>query len=130
MHLTESQREKAFPIHLELGRSLNETVSPAPEKPKKGKGKKYYPTLFIDSVAGLEQLPEEGCILIDYKRRSMTVSQRDGKATCSVELEIRTLCLPDEYEDTNDAEELVDELAKKAYRQHEDAEDDGDEDNA
>lgn len=123
MHMTESQREKAFPIHIELGKSTDmPTAVPAPVDEKKPE--KYYPTLYIDNIAGLEQLPEEGCILIDYKRRSLTVNKRKGKKpTCSVELEIHTICMPKDYEDTNDAEDIVDELVKKAYSEDEEDED-------
>lgn len=121
--MTESQREKAFPIHIELGKNLDDTVPQAVVETKPEK-KKYYPTVYIDNIPGLEKLPEEGCILIDYKRRSMTINKRKGKKpTCSVELEIHTICMPEDYEETDDAESIVDELVKKAYSEDEEEED-------
>lgn len=124
MHLTESQREKAFPIHLEMGKEMPdmEMSDEMDEKPKK---KKFYPVVFISDIPGLEHLPEEGCVLMDYKRRSLTVREQDGETQASVELEIRTLCLPEEYGE-EDADDVVESLTKKAFKKKEDDEEDND----
>lgn len=122
--MNESQREKAFPIHIELGKRPNST-SPIQVRDEMPSPKKYYPTLFISDVEGLEQLPEKGCILIDYKRRSLSIREEGGKTSASVELEIRTMCLPEEYGE-EDAEDVVETLAKKAFKKDEDDEDEYD----
>lgn len=113
--MTEHEREKAFPIHVELGKRVTETAMP--ETVSNVSSKKYYPTLFINEIDGLEGLPKEGCILLDYKLRSKTVRQSEGKTTCSVELECRTICMPDDYE--GDMEDIVESMVKKAYAKHE-----------
>ena len=119
--MTEHEREKEFPIHVELGKKFNDSL---PGMLMKNSKKEHYPTLYIGDVEGLENLPEEGCILVDFKRRSLSIHKREGKnPTCSVELEIRTICMPEEYEEN--AEDLVDELVKKAYKH--DAEEEEDE---
>lgn len=121
--MNESQREKAFPIHIELGRTMGVPVpDEATSKPSK---EKFYPTIFVSDVEGLEQLPKEGCILIDYKRRSLSVREENGKVTASVELEIRTMCLPEEYGE-EDADEVVESLTKKAFSKKDDDDDDED----
>jgi|DEB19_MinimDraft_2_1074335.scaffolds.fasta_scaffold00282_4 hypothetical protein len=129
--MTEQQREKAFPIHVELGRRANEGAIPemSDGMANKSKNKKYYPTVYISDIAGLENLPEEGCILVDYKRRSLTINQRDDKTTCSVELELRTICMPDDYDGSDDLSDIVDDLASKSARKKDsDEEDDSDND--
>ena len=118
MSLSEKEREAEFPVHIELGTEPGKGNSPMamPENPKK----KYYPTLYISGVKGLDQIPEEGCALIDFKRRSITVSDREGEKSGSVELEICTLCLQPEDEKSEDGGEhdamndMVDSLAQKA----------------
>lgn len=87
MTLTPEEREEAFPTHIDLGKS--------------GKGKVTYPTVFIEDVPGLEQLPEKGCALLEYVRHD------DGS------IELRRFCLAensdesDEYS-TNDLSAAMD----------------------
>ena len=126
--MTESQREKEFPVHIELGKTaeFGETA-PAIKPESKGKKKKYYPSLYISDVEGLEGIPEEGCVLIDFKRRSINVrTDQNGKTTTSVELEVRTICMPDDYESEGDMDDVVDKLMKKSNskKSEEDDEDD------
>lgn len=128
--MTESQREKEFPVHIELGKTPEITLSepvPASKSESKGKIKKYYPSLYISDVEGLEDIPEEGCVLIDFKRRSINVNtNQNGKTTTSVELEIHTICMPDDYESEGDMGDVVDKLIKKSNskKSEEDDEDD------
>lgn len=119
--MNESQREKAFPIHVELGKKsdMNSPVAPPMDK----SDRKYYPTVYISDVRGLEKLPEKGCILVDYRRRSLTINQRDGESTCSVELELRTICMPEEYDDNDDMSDIVDDLMSKASKKEDEDED-------
>jgi hypothetical protein len=114
--MTSHEREAEFPVHIEVGKSMDKALPKIMgEHNKKVKNKKYYPTLYISDIKGLEKLPKEGCILVDYVRKSMHIHEIDGEdPTCSVELEIHTVCLPEEQEDHNSAEDLVDDLAKKA----------------
>lgn len=114
--MTEHERSEEFPVHINVGKPMGKVLPEAMlmEDTKK-KTKLYYPTLYISDVKGLEKLPKEGCILVDFKRKSMHIHEIDGEEpTCSVELEIHTVCLPEEHEDHNSAEDIVDDLAKKA----------------
>lgn len=52
------------------------------------KSKTYYPSLYIDGSAALKGLPESGTMTVAFKRCSQTVSERDGKTSCSVSLDI------------------------------------------
>ena len=114
--MTSHEREAEFPVHIEVGKSMDKALPKLMgEHNKKVKNKNFYPTLYISDIKGLEKLPKEGCILVDYVRKSMHIHEIDGEdPTCSVELEIHTVCLPEEQEDHNSAEDLVDDLAKKA----------------
>ena len=125
--MTESEREKEFPIHIELGKSADMGDFPmAGKSDSKGKKKKFYPTLYVSDVEGLEDIPEEGCILIAFKRRSINVRKSDsGKTTTSVELEVRTICMPNDYESEGDMDDVVEKMVKKSSRKSEkDDEDD------
>jgi len=114
--MTSHERESEFQVHIEVGKSMDKALpNLMGEHNKKVKNKKFYPTLYISDIKGLEKLPKEGCILVDYVRKSMHIHEIDGEdPTCSVELEIHTVCLPEKQEDHNSAEDLVDDLAKKA----------------
>lgn len=50
-----------------------------------------YPSLYLSDIEGIESLPEEGEAVIRYKRRSITETEREGKESCSVELEIQAI---------------------------------------
>ena len=125
--MTESQREKEFPVHIELGKTAEiGELAVATESESKGKKKKYYPSFYISDVEGLEGIPEEGCVLIDFKRRSIVRTDQNGKTTTSVELEVRTICMPDDYESEGDMDDVVDKMIKKSNskKSEEDDEDD------
>lgn len=126
--MTESQREKEFPIHIELGKAADMDNFPIAAKSlSKNNKKKFYPTLYISDVEGLQGIPEEGCVLIDFKRRSINVrTTQDGKTTTSVELEIRTMCMPDDYESEGDMDDVVDKLIKKSNSKKSDEDDEDD----
>ena len=127
--MTESEREKEFPIHIELGKSADMGDFPMTGKSdSKGKKKKFYPTLYVSDVEGLEDIPEEGCILIDFKRRSINVRKSDsGKTTTSVELEVRTICMPNDYESEGDMDDVVEKMVKKSSRKSEEDDEDDNE---
>jgi hypothetical protein len=126
--MTESEREKKFPIHIELGKTAEiGELAMNTKSESKGKTKKYYPSFYISDVEGLEGIPEEGCVLIDFKRRSINVrTDQNGKTTTSVELEIHTICMPDDYESEGDMGDVVDKMIKKSNskKSEEDDEDD------
>lgn len=111
--MSESEREKAFPIHIDLGRKESGMAMPAmPAGAKKGKARTYYPTVYIDAIPGLEQLPKEGCMLVEFRRKRLSIEEgADGEDTAGVTLEIRALCLPEEM-----AEEAMDDLASALDR--------------
>lgn len=115
--LSSSERDAAFPVHVDLGRkedAMNMATERAPSG-KKAKSRVYYPTLYIENVEGLPALPKEGCILVKFRRKSMRVEENmDGKETAGVTLEIQSLCLPEDMagEDDGDMESAMKEFAK------------------
>ena len=128
MPLSESQREKAFPVHIDLGKKMSEGQMGAiasNSSRSDSKSKLYYPTLYIEGVKGLEQLPEEGCILVEFKRTRLSIEDRDGKPTTGATLEIHSLCLPEDFPEM--AEDDLEGLLKRAdparERDEEDEED-------
>jgi len=131
--MNESEREAAFPIHIELGSKRPEMLGVSVMKAEKeDKPKKVYPRLFLSNIEGLDKLPEEGCMLVDFKRKHMTVSKNDeDEPTHSVELEIRTICLQDDESD--DPDDIIDEMTAKVMKKKNrnedyDSSDDEDED--
>lgn len=123
--MTEEQREKAFPIHIELGDEATE-LELTSKGPKKGKKRMVYPALYIANVEGLEQIPEEGCMLVDFKRRNLSINKNEkGDTTASVELEVRTICLEEETDE--DTDDMIDKMYKKAKRVVGDDDEDEDE---
>lgn len=68
--LSESQREEAFPVHIDLG--------------KKVAGRVSYPVVDFGDTKVSEQLPDEGCALVHFKK------SEDGS------IEAHRICLSDE----------------------------------
>lgn len=85
--LTADEREKAFPIHIEMGDSTANFTVP--------------------KVPGIDQLPDSGCALVEFKR-----SDDDNG---DIVLMISTICLPKSQDDAEEADEprdLEDALMK------------------
>jgi hypothetical protein len=107
-----------FPNEIDLGKKAND----GPMMPSETKGKKdrkYYPTLYLNDIGGLENLPAEGEAVIYFVRRGLTIRKpgagEKGSTQVSVDLEIRKICLPDAEEgEPDDKGDLIDELAEKA----------------
>lgn len=119
MDLSDKAREAAFPVHVDLGREESSTgniANPVEDSPggKKGKPRIYYPTLYIDS-ADLPFLPKEGCMLVEFRRKRMSVEEgSDGEDTTGVTLEIQRLCLPENMDDGDDMETAMKKFANAA----------------
>ena len=111
--MKESQRESAFPVHIDLGTKFSNGPEIAPAKPDE---RTHYPTLYISGVKVLDKIPSKGCMLIDYEVVGFHKS-KDGPG--SIEIECRTICAKndedeeesDEHGDTND---MIDDMARKA----------------
>jgi len=114
--MNESEREAAFPIHIELGSKRPDMFGVSNMKSnKEDKPKKVYPRLFLSNVEGLEKLPEEGCMLVDFKIKNMSVSKNDeDEPNTTVELEIHTICLQDDESD--DPDDIIDEMTAKVMK--------------
>ena len=131
MNMSESDRQKAFPVHIDLGHKVGDTSMPmvVGMKSKGAKPRMYYPRVYIDSLPGLEQLPKEGCMLVEFVRTKLSVNTpTEGKETTGVELELRALCLPEDMEEDL-AETLSDAFkaprkSKKTEAYSDDGEDD------
>jgi len=138
MNLSAKQREAAFPITIELGKSMGDGMSsgpvdvmPSKKKGEKGKERKFYPTVYIDSMPGLEQLPKEGCMLVEFRRKRLSIEENsDGEDTTGVTLELRSICLPegggseDDDEDSSDMETAMRNAMKKTTSEKDDEDDD------
>ena len=108
-----------FPHEIDLGKKMNDSpVTPA-DLPKGKKDRKYYPTLYLSDIGGLEGIPEEGEAVIYFKRRGLTIRKPGAgekrETEVSVDLEIRRICLPDTEEgETDEKGDMIDDLAEKA----------------
>ena len=104
-----------FPISIDLAIQPKDMVMEMPMPSSKGgKSKPIYPSLYISGVENLDALPREGYALIHFKRRSMTVGDRDGESCCSADLEIHEIKLPEagSDEDTGDMADALKAMAK------------------
>lgn len=119
MNLSEKEREAAFPVRIDLGRKEGDAGMPVAVSENVARGTKrkprtFYPTLYVDAVPGLEQLPKEGCILVKFRRKRLSVEENmDGEETTGATLEIQALCLP---EDMGKEGETLEDAFKKLGR--------------
>lgn len=104
-----------FPVSIDLAITPPEPVDLDMVVGKKGKSKPMYPSLYISGVKNIEDLPREGYALIHFKRRSMTMGERDGEECCSADLEIHEIRLPEKgaAEEMGDMEDAMTSLAKE-----------------
>lgn len=103
-----------FPHEIDLGREEPDYGAPKPvetESPRKAR--KFYPTLYIDAIEGMPALPKEGCMMVKFRRKRMSVEENmDGKETAGMTLEIRKLCLPEDM--AEEGEDMQDAMKKFA----------------
>ena len=104
-----------FPVSIDLAITPPEPIDLDMVVGKKGKSKPMYPSLYISGVKNIEDLPREGYALIHFKRRSMTMGERDGEECCSADLEIHEIRLPEKgtAEEMGDMEDAMTSLAKE-----------------
>jgi len=100
-----------FPISIDL--SIKPPKNVVVTGGKKGDLKPMYPSLYISGADGLESLPREGYALIHFKRRSITMGERDDEACCSADLEVHEIRLPekDSGEDMGDMADALKSMA-------------------
>lgn len=100
-----------FPISIDL--SIKPPKGVVMMGGKKGDLKPMYPSLYISGADGLESLPREGYALIHFKRRSITMGERDDEACCSADLEVHEIRLPekDSGEDMGDMADALKSMA-------------------
>jgi hypothetical protein len=106
-----------FPISIDLAiqpKDMDMAMAMPMPSSKSGKSKPIYPSLYISGVENLDALPREGYALIHFKRRSLTMGERDGESCCSADLEIHEIKLPEagSDEDTGDMADALKALAK------------------
>lgn len=104
-----------FPVSIDLAINPPEPVDLDMVVGKKGKSKPMYPSLYISGVKNIEDLPREGYALIHFKRRSLTVGEREGEDCCSADLEIHEIRLPekDTAEEMGDIGEALTSMAEE-----------------
>lgn len=103
-----------FPVSIDLAIDVP-AVEEMPTNKKSRRSEPMYPSLFISGAANLESLPREGYALIHFKRRSVTLGERDGEECCSADLEIHEIRLPEKSsdEETGDMEDALTSMAKE-----------------
>ena len=123
----------AFPVKIDLGHKESADMaipmSSESTKGKRGKPRTFYPTLYVDAVEGLEQLPKEGYMLVKFRRKSLRIDEdKDGKEKAGVTLEIRQLCLPEDMagEGADDLDAVLSRYGKDAAKPEETDEEDED----
>lgn len=104
-----------FPVSIDLEISPPEPVDLGMVAGKKGKSQPMYPSLYISGAKNLEDLPREGYALIHFKRRSVTMGDRDGEECCSADLEVHEIRLPEKgtEEEMGDIGEALTSMAKE-----------------
>jgi hypothetical protein len=120
--MSDKEREEAFPIHIPLGRKAD-----LPMGGGKGKGKLHYPMVYVDAIPGLEQLPKEGCMLVEFRRKRLSIEENgDGESTAGVGLELRVFCLPENFPE--DAADDLDAALSRFGQEEKPADEDSDDD--
>lgn len=104
-----------FPVSIDLAIDVPEMGIDQPTPAKRTKSKPMYPSLYISGASNLESLPREGYALIHFKRRSITMGERDGEECCSADLEIHEIRLPEKGsdEEMGDMEDALTSIAKE-----------------
>ena len=102
-----------FPVSIDL--SIKPPKGVVVMGGKKGDMKPMYPSLYISGADGLESLPREGYALIHFKRRSITMGERDDESCCSADLEVHEIRLPEKgsEEDMGDMADALKSMAAK-----------------
>lgn len=103
---------KDFKVEIDLGRKEH-PVELATNTPRgtNEKPRKFYPTLYIDAIPGLEKLPKEGCVMIKYRRTRMNIETTDnGEDKAGVTLEIQRICIPEDMEEGKTLEDVFAKL--------------------
>ena len=112
--MNESERESAFPVHINLGTKGLGGLAVPEVKPEE---RTHYPTLYISGVKGLEKMPPNGCMLVDYE---VVGFHKSKGGPGSIEIECKTICLQhdesaeDEESEHDNAGSIIDEMARKA----------------
>ena len=103
-----------FPVSIDLAIDVPEMGTGVSQK-KGAKSETMYPSLYISGVSNLESLPREGYALIHFKRRSITMGERDGEECCSADLEIHEIRLPEKGsdEEMGDMEDALTSIAQE-----------------
>jgi hypothetical protein len=119
--------DEQFPHQIDLGRDEPDygpaAIPAETESPRKTR--KFYPTLYIDAIEGMPALPKEGCMMVKFRRKRMSVEENmDGKETSGMTLEIRKLCLPEDMAEEGD--DMQDAMKKFAAGEGVDTESDAD----
>lgn len=94
--------KEKFPVEIDLGKKREEYGSPV--EVSKSEKKTYYPSLYMSDIKGISDIPKEGYALIRFKRgrRNFSDGGEDDDASASVDLQIHSICLPEEDRDSGD----------------------------
>jgi hypothetical protein len=102
-----------------------EKTMPMPATPEN----RYAPTLYLEDVEGLADFPEEGMMLVKFKRTSLNVSSSKSGTRVSMSLEIPCICevMPERAKEDK-SEDVLDKLLAEASKEAMDRDDESEED--
>lgn len=85
---------------IDLGRKVSDLTTPmGASASRKGKSRVIYPTLYIDGVEGLEDLPKDFCAVVRCHRLELSVrDDENGDEKTGAQLEVRSLKLCDDQD--------------------------------
>lgn len=101
---------KAF----DLGHTYEESPISVTEAASENEKKVHYPSLYLSGLSEMPDLKDEGEATIKYRVTSRTSTDRDGKKTHSLDLEILSICdcTKPSKEKFNDSKDEMDEIEK------------------
>lgn len=92
----------------------------------------YAPTIYLDEIPGIEDFPEQGTMVVKFKRTSLSVRTDDRGTRVSMSLEIPCICeiMPEKglKELEEKAEDALDKLLAEAAKENSSEESEGEED--
>src|SRR5690348_10029044 len=105
-------------MKIDLGEKSSEAPMAISEAEEPKEVQTWYPSIYLHDKEEMPDIPEEGYARVKYKVTSKTISERDDKKRCSMEIEIQEI--EPEKERSGDDEYDVEEEIKKSEKELQD----------
>ena len=122
--MSEQPYDPNYPVMIDVDRKVPDFGAEAPGKKSKPKDKTMGASLYLTGGGELAQIPKSGYALIEFDRTKISLGKGGGLGgpssegeEASVELEIHTICLPEDAKG-----DLASEFAKFAKSKNVDTE--------